>query len=275
MLQLDDWWYGRKKGSLKEGYFPRSYGHIVDDEYSQDRKGVVLYCHLSKTDRQKALSATYESIIDSEESFLSQISLFVEVIISSVLTRDTPFKRDLMQESSIAVLFSVLMEIQKSSKNFLTTLRNAITCSTEENRGVVASCFQEFAPSLRLFAQYTVETSNTLNCLKKRLKPLNSFLKECALPDGVTIERLIVLPVEHYSSYLTNYETYVHLCGDHNSETTSLSVDEHDALYTALYAMRDYSNEVDEKLESESEKQVLLTIQSRCKFDISLFCVIV
>lgn len=190
-----------------------------------------------------------------------------------VQVRDTPFKRDLMQEYSIAVLFSVLLEIQKASSNFLASLQNALEEATgSANRGEVASCFLEYAPSLRLFAQYTVETSNALNSLKKRIKPLNAFLQECELPAGVTIEMLIVLPVEHYSAYLSNFEKFVHICGDYNNESCMLNLDEHDALYTALYTLRDYSHEVDADLESESEKQILLTIQSRCELSNSQAC---
>lgn len=257
------------KESDKEGYFPRAYGHIVDDEYSQDRKGVLKFCHLSKEDRQRDLTKIYSAMKETEQSFLDKVSIFVEKIVTPIHVRDSTFKRDLMQDYSIAVLFSVILEIQRASRNYLSSLERAYDETGQcESRREVASCYLEYAPSLRLFAQYTVETSNALNALKKRLKPLNAFLKECDLPDSVTIELLIILPVEHYAIYLQNFERFVYLCGDYNTKSTVIDCVDHDALYTALYALRDYSNEVDDKLDSESEKQILLTIQSRCEWHV-------
>ena len=119
---------------------------------------------------------------------------------------------------------------------------------------------------MRLFGHYTIEISNAFNSLKKLSKPLDQFLETCALPSDLSMEQILVLPVEHYSTYINNFRKYVHAVGDPKWGNAIVSESQYCRISDALNTVDNYSREVDATMEDEKEKQKLLAIQNKCKF---------
>jgi hypothetical protein len=275
----EDWWYGKLAGT--EGWFPSAYAsHIEEDgsageEHTNTDEPIIiktdekeiseeaLYRNLSPQERRASLRKIFNRMIESEQQFGEKIRLLLVQIVAPMLIRDTPFKRDFMQDYSLAVIFSVIQDIETASSDFLQSLRQS-----DDVTDLVAKCFKDFSPTLRLFSQYTLESSNAFNALKKLGKPLNQFLKTCTLPEDLPMEQILVLPVDHYSTYLEYLKSYVYTSGNPHWDGAIISESEYSKLHEALSTMSDYSREVDATLENEKEKQLLLTIQNRCKLSI-------
>mmetsp|Transcript_1135 Transcript_1135/g.2307 ORF Transcript_1135/g.2307 Transcript_1135/m.2307 type:complete len:1180 (-) Transcript_1135:1812-5351(-) len=272
----DDWWYGRLAD--EEGWFPSAYGSqtedIVSPELVENASSEVnlngsdiepqvastvdeLYCRMQPQERRDSMHRIFDEIVDDENNFLEKIKLLIVHVIEPIAIRDTSFKRDFMQEYSLAVIFSVMQDIATACSDFLQSLRR---CSSATK---VANCFRDFSPTLRLFSQYTVEISNAFNSLEKLSKPLNQFLKTCTLPEELPMEQILVLPVDHYSSYLDNFKRYMYTSGDPTWGNAINSADDYNNLSEALTTVMSYSSEVDAAVEDEKEKQLLLTIQNR------------
>ena len=289
----EDWWFGELAGI--EGWFPSAYGCLVGPQVEVDTvegypervslqeevtinnntddeiNTLVKFRNLKPQERKNSLRNIFNAMVENEKSFGEKIQLLLVQMVEPILVRDTSFKRDFMQEYSLAVIFSVIQDIEKASSDFLQTLRqscNAGTTLSTPDR--VAKCFKDFSPTLRLFSQYTLEISNAFNSLKKLGKPLNQFLKAaCTFPDDLPMEQILVLPVDHFSTYLDLFQRYVYTSGNPQWEDAIISDSEYNKLDDALSTMQDYSREVDAAMEAEKEKQLLLTIQNRCE----LYCI--
>ena len=266
----DDWWYGKLFD--REGWFPSTYGAKYDcvqvksvgtDETIDED---TYHRNLTPDDRKQALRRIFNTMIVNEQYLCDKIRSLVSNVVEPMLVRDSSFKREFMQEYSIAVLFSVIQDIETASSEFLKTLRQASVSDTGDPCfDKVATCFKDYSPSLRLFSQYTLEISNVFNSLKKFNKPLNQFLKSTTLPQDLPMEEILVLPVDHYATYLENLKCFCCYAGRPTWDGASINDNEYKILSEALSTMAEYSREVDETLEEEKEKQLLLVIQNRCK----------
>ena len=270
----EDWWYGRISG--REGWFPECYGFIVEQEQEQQQGNVSsavpqdsarmgVYRDMSSEERRSSLEKTFKLMIEEEDSFTKKLRLLITHVIEPIMVRDTPFKREFMQEYSIAIIFSVVQEIETACSDFLKSLRQHCGKPVTEIPAHVAKCFHDFAPTLRNFSQYTLEISSAFATLKKMNKSLNQFLKTCSLPEDLPMEQILVLPVDHYALYLDNFTRFVFACGMPDWQGSILSPKDHKTLEDSLTEMSAYSKEVDVTLEDEKEKQLLLAIQRRCK----------
>lgn len=280
----DDWWYGRLADA--EGWFPSSYGCEVegDEVHVEQEKGEVIvtgddkditeevvfidamFRNLQPPERNDSLRNLFDGMVNREQDFIGKVRLLIVQVIEPMSIRDTSFKRDFMQEYSLAVVFSVIQDLVTACSDFLQSLRQCFnTTSNLTIPSRVAKCFKDFSPTLRLFSQYTLEISNALNALNKFSKPLNQFLKKCALPNDLPMEQILVLPVGHYTSYLENFKKYVFTSGNPEWGNAVSSIEDYSLLSEALSTVSDYSREVDAAMDDEKEKQLLLTIQQRCK----------
>jgi hypothetical protein len=174
----------------------------------------------------------------------------------------------------------------------------------------ISFCFTQFAPSLRLFSQYISENSNVLNSVKSHGKSFNQFLEEIQMPIDTSIESFLTLPVEHYSQYLSCIDKLLYLttgllvekqkeenqrlnslrvnCDSLGSKFSMIEHPEHEHenesmpriieseervlqdLREAVDILQTYTNEVDDKLMSESRKHILLAVETQCKISLSL-----
>lgn len=233
---------------------------------------------------------SFKRIILSDSSIALSFSLYTKI-----WNLCHTFYSSLFQEVLISNQSLEMIPFSSSPK-----MRNN---SDQLNISKICLCFTQFAPSLRLFSQYISENSNVLNSVKSHGKSFNLFLEEIQMPIDTSIESFLTLPVEHYSRYLSCIDKLLYLttgllvekqkeeidglnslrvnCDSLGPNFSMIESDEHESmaraenerglqdLREAVEILQTYTNEVDEKLMSESRKHILLAVETQCKIFVS------
>jgi hypothetical protein len=206
-----DWWYGRSYLTNEEGWFPFSYGHVEDYSpssllYYQDNIMLnQLYSHLSPQQCHEEALKIYHDFLSTEQTYQTNLQFFIQNFIQTFSLRDSPFKRSFLNEYSIALSFTLIQEIYKSTTQLLSTLPTHLSSdpsadlSTSQIQQITLSIY-DFIVSLRIYGQYIPENSSSLNICKLFTRDLNSFLLQSPFPN-ISIESYLILPVEHYVEY--------------------------------------------------------------------------
>jgi hypothetical protein len=239
-----EWWYGELIRTGELGWVAPSYGHIVDS--------VSPYSNLPDKDKLERRKALFVEIIQIEATFISDLSIFIQTFVNPLFTRDTSFKRSFLNEPSIAISLTLLKDIFSASSNFQMGIQSAGSADQ------MAKCYIQFAPSLLLFSQYAAENAACLNSIKSFNRQLRDFAKEISLPEGLSIESSLVLPLEHYPKYASNFQEFVWLTPSSRSEAKPLSA--------ALDEVILQTEKVDNTLNELAASVKLLALQSQCKF---------
>lgn len=242
-----DWWYGelaQPKNGVKEGWLSPSYGHWVEDHSP--------YSEVSDQDKLNRRTALFMDIIRVETLFCQDLDTFNKTIVNSLLSRNTPFKRNFLSEASIAVSLTLLRDIFNMSSKFLSELSKA------DSAEKIVLCYRQLAPGLQLFAQYAAENAACLNTVKSFGRQLREFTDENPLPGGLTLESCLILPLAHYFKYATNFQEFVWLTPETQPEYASLKA--------ALEALNSETVKVDDALNELAASIKLLSLQSQCKF---------
>jgi hypothetical protein len=267
----DDWWYGQIVSSGLQGWLPPSYVRATSVEIPSpvvQQKFDSLpaqYSGMNARDKLVAAETVLSTIIDSELKFVNKLKVFIDACVTPLQVKDTAFKRDFMNEYSLAVCFSLMNDMVQACGTFVAALQTAHSRhqnNLSKSAKSIATCITEFSPSLRIFASFISENSNALNSLKGHRKGLNLFLQQHALPVNCSIETFLVLPVEHYSTYSAVFSQWVQLCVG-----ASLGTDTGRELERAERAFLGAAEEGDAKLAAEKEKHLLLAVQSQCELD--------
>jgi hypothetical protein len=211
--------------------------------------------HLSPDEMRASRNILLDQIIEQESNFVKTLEYFAACVFEPLSIRDDQFKRNFMADPSLGLCVSLLAE---QLKFICSTFYNSLL-SAKKNGDVrgLAAAYSQFAPSLQVFAQYTSENTNALSNLKMIGQPLTDFLTAHPMPPGYTLEQFFLLPVQHYTEYLSGFQKYVLL--------TPEGDDGYDVLNEALDLIAGFSLEVDERLKQENERIILLAIQSKCK----------
>ena len=192
----------------------------------------------------------FKHIVASEEKFVTEMKEFIDRFISPLFLRDTPFKRSMLEDASIATSFNSYVDIHAACSAFLLSVKSSTSGA------MMATAYSQFASSLVLFSQYISEQTSTVNSLAKFNKPLQDY-SQASLPFGSTIEAYLALPGEHYTVYRTNLAQFVKCTEEDSPE------------FTPLRATLDIVSEscalVDAKIEEENDKVQLLLLQNQCK----------
>jgi hypothetical protein len=277
-----EWWYGRKDNGV-EGWVPPAFldtAHPVDDAEdaeetlkdessgfsppgltrAETRYGDPFFGALSEDmtpeEKRTMRQSVLIEIVDKEQTFVDNLQIFSDAIYAPLCVRDDAFKRSFLSNPSLGLCISMLADQMKSiCSDFLNSLVDILK-SGDYTR--LADAYSQFAPSVHLFGQYISENSNALSALRSFGKPLQDFLNAHPFPNGITIERVFLLPIEHYSAYYPDFKKFVLL-----TPTTDAC---HSMLTEALELLESYSAEVDDKLKVEEERMKLLAIQSKCKY---------
>jgi hypothetical protein len=277
-----EWWYGRKDNGV-EGWVPPAFldtAHPVEDaadaeetlndetsassppgflSRAESRYGDPFFGALSEDmtpeEKRTMRQSVLIEIVDKEQTFVDNLQIFSDAIYAPLCVRDDAFKRSFLSNPSLGLCISILADQMKSiCSDFLSSLAEILK-SGDYTR--LADAYSQFAPSVHLFGQYISENSNALSALRSFGKPLQDFLNAHPFPNGITIERVFLLPIEHYSAYYPDFKKFVLL-----TPTTDAC---HSMLTEALELLESYSAEVDAKLKVEEERMKLLAIQSKCK----------
>eukprot|EP01033_Poteriospumella_lacustris_P014669 gene14669-10490_t len=233
-----DWIYGYKEqgGKRIEGWAAASYGHF---------RQASPYAALDDRSKNNQRALAFQSLLDSERGFLKTVQDLKEALIDVVSVRDDGFKRNFMNEPSVAVSFTILLDMIKACDNFATLLES---CRDEHS---VALAFIQFSPSMQLFAQYATENIKLLNAVKTNSKGLKKIL-----PKEFQLETYLVAPTQHYPKYKAFMQEYVWL------SPNSLAAKARDELESAMDKVIAQSDYIDLKLKEETEALRLLALQS-------------
>lgn len=242
----DQLYYGVNLRTEEYGWVSSSYGHI---------RKKSPYDHLSDNDKLAKRKVVLHNIIKNESDFISKIHEFIYYVINPLNLKDTHFKKLFLSDSSVAVSFHILEELFKVTTNFISILKK----SNKDNE--IAQAFQQFAPSLQLFAQYASENAKLLNIVKSSFRQLLQII-----PDNYSIEDILIQPIEHYNLYSSLFQEFVWL---NPSNTVDIN-----ALDASLGQIISYTRIVDEKIREEERNWLLLNLQSQCKnIIITLTCI--
>ena len=211
---------------------------------------------LMPNEMRRSRDILLDQIIEQESNFVKTLEYFAACVFEPLSIRDDQFKRNFMADPSLGLCVSLLAE---QLKFICSTFYNSLLTAKKSGdvRGLAAA-YSQFAPSLQVFAQYTSENTNALSNLKMIGQPLTDFLTTHPMPPGYTLEQFFLLPVQHYTEYLSGFQKYVLL--------TPEADDGYDVLNEALDLVAGFSLEVDDRLKQENERIILLAIQSKCKY---------
>jgi hypothetical protein len=242
--------YGESMVTKKQGWVdPKSCHYVCEPlSYSSFRNA---------SDRKKRKDAELLDIIAYERDFTSAQQTFIEVVVKQLLLRDTHFKRTILSDPAFAVCITLIQDIHNATMIFLNELQQAT--SNEK----IAETFLRFAPSLQLFAQFVSENSNAFNTLKQHQKPFNQFLNSNPLPDNLSMEQCLILPLQHFKRYRPNLQSYVVLTDP--AEPGFMQ------LINALYAIVTQSEDVEARLKDEESNLQLLSIQNQFSGNANIF----
>jgi hypothetical protein len=215
------------------------------------------YKNMSDSDKTAKQTQIFNKIAQDEGSFITNLQQFIKIVVDPLSNRDTSFKRNFMADASIAVSFSLLKDIFASITNFQNSMKLA------SNAAGKIQAHAQFAPSLLSFAQYASENASCLNSVKGFGKQIREFCHENPLPNNMTIESVLVSPLEHYSFYCLNFQEIVW--------TTPESSPDKRAADSALEAIQQYTGVVDEKLNELAASVKLLSLQAQCKYATSMY----
>ena len=242
--QDTEWWYGEMlttsgQSTGTKGWFVPAYGHIA--------VSVSPYSDLPAKQMVTKRTAVAMQIFKEEKEFVNTLKSFIDLVVEPIRLLDTPFKRSLMSDASVGLSLTLIQDIYAACNNFLEGIMGSSSAIE------MADCYAQFAPSLQLFSQYTSENTKALNSLKAFSKQLTEFMSGVNMPQGLTIEYCLILPLNHYTKYAPAFQEFIWL-------TPALSI-ELPSLETALISLSEHSSLVDEKNREEEEAQQLLKLQ--------------
>src|SRR3546814_18093923 len=100
---------------------------------------------------------------------------------------------------------------------------------------------QTFAPSLRSFGQYMSEHANAVDSFHKNASAIGTFLSSYPLPEELSFDQYLCLPLVHYPKYLHFVEQFQQACGADGFENTYL--------IEAVDVITTYTQEIDDVLQ--------------------------
>ena len=131
----------------------------------------------SKSKRQRVL----QEILQTEHTFVNNLSAFHKGYVEAISQRDTPLKRELLASGEIALLFSNIEQIITLNTDFLKRLESTMSSWPDESGGdgpneCVGEFFTSVAPLFALYAQYTSNHDLAVDVLKNEFDHREDYL---------------------------------------------------------------------------------------------------
>jgi len=180
-------------------------------------------------------------------------------VITPLNLKDTPFKKTITSDPSVAVSFNLLVEIFQISTNFYNSIK-----THSNNNQQIAETYYYLSPSLQLYAQYASENAKLLNIIKSNSRQFNSIV-----PENYNLEYVLIQPLEHYLSYSILFQEYIWL-----SPSNSTSTMDSNTLDISFGHIITQTNSINHRIIEEQSNWKLLTLQSQCK-KIKKLCLII
>jgi len=201
-------------------------------------------------DNRDALLA---DIIKRECKFVGDLDNFIVGFIKPLFNRDTPFKRQMLEDPYIGACLNLYIDIYAACQLFLSSLQEASTDAQ------IADAISQFAPSLSIFSQYLTEVTSAINSLSKFGRPLFEYASGC-LATGTTVENELLALQQHYAGYRELITQLVFRTPPGNEGMADMA--------TALKIFEDACDMVDARIDDETVKVQLLLLQQQCKFNL-------
>ena len=207
------------------------------------------YINESDENKLSKRNSILKKIILNEQNYIQILQEFIFYVITPLNLKDTPFKKTITSDPSVAVSFNLFNEIFKISTNFHNSIKNKSI-----NNQQIAETYYYLSPSLQLYTQYASENAKLLNIIKSNSRQFNSIV-----PEHYNLEYVLIQPLEHYLSYSILFQEYVWLCPSYTPTVDSNSLD------ISLGLIISQANIIDQRIIDEQSNWKLLTLQSQCK----------
>lgn len=246
----DDWWLGEHLGNGKQGWFSPNYGRL-SIAFNE------AYQSLSAEQKATYQKQAIQEIVATEQGFIDDLLTFKSKILAPLELKDTPFKREFLADHSIAVCFSILIELLHSCSSFLEALKKSRT------PGEIATVFNQFTPTLALYGQFAGDYVAGINALQVFSKQIDAY--ESTNPFPFKMEHILMLPMSHYSLYFTKYSEYVWSTISFDSKGDSK------ALASSLDNLKEEHYTVAYKIQESDDRIKLLALQACFSGNVSIY----
>ncbi len=246
----DDWWLGEHLSNGKQGWFSPNYGRLsiaYNDAY------LALSAEQKAADYKQAI----QDIITAEQGFINDLLTFKANILAPLELKDTQFKREFLADHSIAVCFSILIELLHACSSFLEALKRSRT------PGEIATVFNQFTPTLALYGQFAGDYVAGINAVQVFSKQIDAY--ESTNPFPFKIEHILMLPMSHYNLYFTKFSEYVWniIAFDNKGDSRELA--------RSLDNLKDEHDTVAYKIQESNDRIKLLALQACFSGNVSIY----
>ena len=248
----DDWWLGEHLSSGKQGWFSPNYGRLT-----------IAYndTYLTLSAEQKILNQkqAIQDIMTTEQGFINDLLTFKANILAPLELKDTQFKREFLADHSIAVCFSILIELLHACSSFLEALKKSRT------PGEIATVLNQFTPTLALYGQFASDCDAGINAVQFFSKQIDAY--ELTNPFPFKIEHILTLPMSHYNLYLTKYSEYVWntIVFDNKGDSSVLA--------RSLDNLKEEHDTVAYKIQESNDRIKLLALQACFSGNVSIYTI--
>jgi len=247
------------------------------------------HASLSDDEKREKRKKVFVDVVKKEEALLAHLEDFARYFATPLLVRDTPFKREFLSNSAVALSLNHLKDIAAASQEFLDGLKSSDSPSS------LATAYLYLAPALQVFGSYAMENAACLNAVKAVGRQLREFSTQMGVPRGTLMETYLLMPLQHYVHYCAFFQVralsqscsvtqptkpYVHSHGHSNTQNVwprcrqefvwltpgvDGATEEARALLEALDAVVCQTDYVDEMLIEIVDSINCLALQEQCE----------
>jgi hypothetical protein len=260
----DGWLYGELTKTGEKGWYSGEFGHVVTGgapgpSLTSSTAGpsnpvaapvapaAAAAIQMTPEERERKREIVYQQILKIEGVFVQSLSYFIKKLVYPLIARDTPFKRNFLNDTSIAISFNLMRDIFNASSAFYQGIQGAKTPAA------VAEQYKKFAPSLQIFAQHA--SNPCLKAVKSFGKEWREFLLEVVPDAAQSVETTLILPSKHFGNYKEGFQNYVWLIPDDSPDKP--------ALYEALEAIVNETKKIEATLRNVASNAQLLLLESK------------
>ena len=228
-----------------------------------------------KSKRQRVL----QEIVETEKTFVTNLSGFYHGYVESIRLCDTPLKREIMGTHEIALLFSNLEQIVDLNTDMLKRLQIVIKSWDEKVGGqggdgareCVGDFFCSVAPLFALYAQYTSNHDLAVDVMKSRFEGRSEYLtlmKICESVSQIEIEKrtgktrlpqlvgfYLIMPVQRVPRYKMLLQELFKRTNEGHSDLQTLP--------KAIAEVNKSAHLINETIRAREEKQRLVKLSTQ------------
>ena len=185
------------------------------DERLDDR-----YASLSDKEKMDKRKSLIIDIIQSESDFCGELQDFQEYFVDPLMVETDDSIIELVEEPHVAEALKLHQDIVAVTLHLSTNLQTA-------NSGeLFAKCFHQFGDenSIALYLRYTEINARVVQIFQSPhyARIIDLFYEDHPLPEGMTVLGALTSPVQHFPSYISNFQEFVWLTPPSRPEIPAL-----------------------------------------------------